>query len=102
MRFLTIFDCAEVDWREEMLGRGQEGSERSYGVPNTLSESFTVIGSQEVTFVSFYRKSAGVLQDVLEFLQDVCNFLQDVQKWDFGELMEGKRWRNEYGGEIGV
>jgi len=28
--------------------------------------------------------------------------LQDVSKWDFGAWMEGKRWRNEYGGEIGV
>ena len=26
---LTICDFAEVDWREEMLGRGQEGSERA-------------------------------------------------------------------------
>jgi len=26
---LTVFDCAEVDWQEEMLGGGQEGSERA-------------------------------------------------------------------------
>ena len=52
--------------------------------------------------MSFYKKSAGVLQDVLEFLQDVCNFLQDVHKSDFGGLMEGKRWRNDYEGEIGA
>ena len=30
--------------------------------------------------MSFYRKSAGVLQDVLEFLQEVSEFLQDVWK----------------------
>ena len=41
--------------------------------------------------MSFYRKSAGVLQDVLEFLQDVCNFLQDVQKGGFGGLMKEER-----------
>ena len=40
---------------------------------------------------SLYRKSAGVLQDVLEFLQDVCNFLQVVQKWDFGGWMDEER-----------
>ena len=35
------------------------------GVPITLLERFTVIGYQGTTFVSFYRKSVGVLQDVL-------------------------------------
>jgi len=34
--------------------------------------------------VSLYRKCAGVLQDVLEFLQD-------VEKGDFGGLMEEER-----------
>ena len=38
-------------------------------------------GYQETSFVSFYKKSAGVLQDVQEFLQDVKKFLQDVQKF---------------------
>jgi len=47
-----------------MLGRGWEGSERVQGVPNTLPESFTKVGYQETSFVSFYRKSARVLQDV--------------------------------------
>jgi len=45
--------------------------------------------------MSFYRKSAGVLQDVLYFLQD-------IQKWDFGGWMERERWRIEYGGRIRV
>ena len=36
------------------------------------------------------------------FYRMFCDFLQDVQKWDFGAWMEGKRWRNEYGGEIVV
>ena len=53
---------------------GWESLERVEGVPNTLAESLTKFGSQETVFMSFYRKSAGVLQDVLEFLQDVCNF----------------------------
>jgi len=68
---LTIFYCAEVDWRDEMLGGGPEGLERAYGVPNTLPESFTKFRYQETSFVSFYRKFAGILQDVLGFLQDV-------------------------------
>ena len=47
-------------------------------------------------FMNFYRKSAGVSTRCSVIL------LQDVSKWDFGAWMEGKRWRNEYGGEIGV
>jgi len=68
---MHVLYCAEVDWQEEMLGGGREGSERAYGVPNTLPKSFTEFCYQETSFVSFYRKSAGVLQDVIEFLQDV-------------------------------
>jgi len=26
---LTVFYCEEVDWQEEMLGGGREGSERA-------------------------------------------------------------------------
>ena len=33
--------------------------------------------------MSFYRKFAGVIQDVQDFLQDVQKFLQDVYKLDF-------------------
>ena len=67
-----------------MLGRGQERSERVQGAPNILSESFTKSGCQETVFMSFYRKSAGVLQDVSEFLQDVQKSRQDVLRLDFG------------------
>ena len=49
------------------LGRLEEGLRG----PSTLPESFIEFGYQETSFVSFYRKFAGVLQDVLEFLQDV-------------------------------
>ena len=55
-----------MDQGGEILGKGWE-----VGVPNTLPESFTKFGYQETSFVSFYRKSAGVLQDVKKFLQDV-------------------------------
>ena len=61
-----------------MLGKGWDGSERVYRVPNTIPKSFSKFGYQETSFVSFYRKSAGVLQDVQDFLHDVQKFLQDV------------------------
>ena len=54
-----------------MLERGREGLERAKEVPNTLPKSFTEFGYQKTSFMSFYKKSVGVLQDVLEFLQDV-------------------------------
>jgi len=66
------------------LGRFEKGLR----VPNTLPKSFTEFGYQETSLVSFYRKSAWVLQDVHEFLQDVQKFLQDVLKigfWRMGE-----------------
>ena len=60
-------------------------------VPSILLDSFTMIGSHETHFVSFYRKSAGVLQDVPEFLQDVQNFLQDVPKRVFWRVYAGRK-----------
>ena len=46
-------------------------------------------------FMNFYRKSAGVLQDVQRFLQDVL-------KWDFGAWVSEVRRMSGYGGRIGV
>jgi len=37
-------------------------------------------GYEETSFMSLYRKSAGVLQDVCDFPLDVFDFLQDVRK----------------------
>jgi len=51
------------------------------GVPSTLPKRFTVIGSQETAFVSFYRKFAGVLQDVLWLLQDVSTGCSERGFW---------------------
>ena len=59
--------------RREMLGRGQEGSKRVYGVPNILSDKFTKFRFQATVFMSFYRKSAGVLQDVQNFYRKFSN-----------------------------
>ena len=53
-----------MDQGGETLGKGWEGSERVEGVPNTLPKSFTKFGYPSTSLVSFYRKSAGVLQDV--------------------------------------
>jgi len=52
--------------------------------------------------VSFYRKSAGVLHDVLEFLQDVCNFSTRCSKMRFWRVDEGRKvkkwvWRLDKG-----
>ena len=58
-------------------------------------QRFTEFGYQETAFLRFYRKSAGVLHDVLYFLQD-------VQKGDFGGWMERERWRSDYGGRTRV
>ena len=48
-------------------------------MPSTLLESFTVFGSQETAFMSFYRKFAGVLQDVLYLLQDVSTVCSEME-----------------------
>ncbi len=53
-----------------------------------------MIGSQEITFVSFYRNSAGVLQDVLEFLQDVLQFSTGCSE---KRILENG-WREKGGG----
>jgi len=71
-----------------MIGGGWEGLERASGAPNTLPESFTEFGYQETSFVSFYRKSAGVLRDVQELLHDVQKFLHDVLKIGFWRMDE--------------
>ena len=49
-----------------------------------------MIRSRETAHVIFYRKSAGVLQVVL----------QEDPKEDFGGLMEEKRWESGNGGWI--
>ena len=52
--------------------------------------------------MSFYKKSAGVLQDVPEFLQEVLEFLQDVWKSVFRGWMSEGRCMDGSGGRIGV
>ena len=49
-----------------------------------------MIKSQKTAHVIFYRKSAGVLQDVL----------QEDPKEDFGGLMVEKQWESGNGGWI--
>jgi len=51
-------------------------------------ESFTVIKSRKTAHVNFYRKSVGVLHEVL----------QEEPKEDFRGLMVEKRWESGNGG----
>jgi len=74
-----------------MLGGGREGLEKAQGVPDTLPESFTEFGYQETSFVSFYRKSAGVLQDVYNF-STRCSEMR-FWRMDGGRKMKEWVWR---------
>ena len=82
--------------RGEMIGRGQEGSERGEGVPRILSESFTKWGCHATVFMNFYRKSAGVSTGCSAIL------LHDVSKWDVWGWMVDGRCMDGYGGRMGV
>jgi len=59
-------------------------------VPYTLPKSLTKFGYQETMFMSFYRKSAGVLQDVSGISTGSSEFLQDVLKIRFWMMDEWK------------
>jgi len=80
-----------VDQGGEMLGKGWDGTEMVLGAPNTLPESFTKFGCQKTVFVSFYRKSAGVLHDVQDFYRMFCNSSTGCFEMGFWSMDGGKK-----------